>query len=457
MTIDPLPGTPSLETDMAFLLPNDPASSDVTAARPTLWLNPLYRKGAIDEPSLPVRARDVEAARANWQRLAPLLETCFPELAATGGVISSELVELAGLRQALGYGGAEFGNVFVKADNSLPVAGSIKARGGVYEVFVFAEELARREGLLKDGQDIRRLAGTEAKAFFSRYTIAVGSTGNLGLSVGVAARALGFNATVHMSSDAKAWKVERLRKLGVNVVRHDADYTAAVETARIAAEADPTVYFVDDEQSRQLFLGYSVAAMELAAQLGDRGIAVDAEHPLFLYLPCGIGGAPGGVTYGAKAVFGDDVHCFFVEPVQSPCALVHMMSGSSELVSVYDVGLTNKTEADGMAVARMSAFVATMMKNMLAGVFTVDDGSLFRWLLLAHETQGIRLEPSATAGFAGPDFIVRHPRGQEFCDRQKIGGFLAQATHVIWTTGGSFVPQRQFEDFLKTAAAGRQA
>ncbi|MDA4634372.1 D-serine ammonia-lyase, partial [Escherichia coli] len=172
----------------------------------------------------------------------------------------------------------------------------------------------------------------------------------------VAARALGFSATVHMSSDAKPWKVERLQRLGVEVIKHSADYTTAVENARIVAERDPTIYFVDDEQSRHLFLGYSVAALELAEQLQANGVKVDAEHPLFLYLPCGIGGAPGGVAYGAKTVFGDNVHCFFVEPVQSPCALVHLLSGSEELVSVYDVGLTNRTEADGMAVARMSAF-----------------------------------------------------------------------------------------------------
>jgi D-serine dehydratase len=201
-----------------------------------------------------------------------------------------------------------------------------------------------------------------------------------------------------------------------------------------------------------LFLGYSVAALELAEQLRARSIMVDAEHPLFLYLPCGIGGAPGGVTYGAKKVFGDNVHCFFVEPVQAPCALVHMVSGSEELVSVYDVGLTNKTEADGMAVARMSAFVASIMRRMLAGIFTVEDDELFRWLLLAHDTQGIRLEPSAAAGFAGPHFVVKHPQGKALCKELGIADRLPQATHIVWTTGGSFVPQEQFDSFLEEAS-----
>jgi D-serine dehydratase len=437
---------------MPIQLPDNPARSDVLAARPTLWTNPHYVRNTIEDAALPVRPSDVETAQENWRRLAPLLETCFPELKPHGGAIRSDLISLENMRATLGYAGAEYGTVLVKADSALPVAGSIKARGGVYEVFVFAEQLAKREGLLKEGQDIRRLAEPDAKAFFSRYTIAVGSTGNLGLSVGIAARALGFKATVHMSSDAKTWKVERLTRLGVEVVKHDADYTTAVENARVVAEGDPTIYFVDDEQSRHLFLGYSVAALELAEQLQARGIVVDADHPLFLYLPCGIGGAPGGVAYGAKKVFADNVHCFFVEPVQSPCALVHLMSDSEDLVSVYDVGLTNRTEADGMAVARMSAFVAAVMRGMLAGVFTVDDASLFRWLRDAHESQNLRLEPSAAAGFAGPGFIASHPLGKAFRDEWNIAGHLERATHVVWTTGGSFVPEDQFQAFLNMAS-----
>lgn len=438
---------------MSVQLPNDPARDDVLAGRPTLWLNTALKANGIADRSLPIRASQVKEAEQNWKLLAPLLQICFPELTASKGLIQSKLIEATSLRKAVGYEDAEYGRVFVKADGDLPVAGSIKARGGVYEVFMYAKQMAEKRGILTPGGDITVLASTQARALFAQHTIAVGSTGNLGLSVGIAARALGFRAVVHMSSDAKQWKVERLTRLGVEVVQHKADYTTAVECARIDAEGDPTIYFVDDERSEMLFFGYSAAASELASQLEAAGVTVDEEHPLFIYLPCGIGGAPGGAAYGLKAIFGDAAHAFFVEPVQSPCALVHMMSGSKELISVYDVGLTNRTEADGMAVARMSAFVADVMKPMLSGIFTVADDDLFRWLWMAETTQSIRLEPSATAGFAGPEFIVKSTQGLAYQEAHGLTGKLAQATHIIWTTGGAFVPADQFKNFMDRGAS----
>ncbi|MGY2284476.1 D-serine ammonia-lyase [Pseudomonas gingeri] len=438
---------------MTVSLPDDPARDDVLAGRPVLWLNPDLITHGVQVAQLPVKPAQVGEAEENWLELAPLLKACFPELTASDGMIASELIEANNLRKALGYEGAEFGRLFVKADNNLPVAGSIKARGGVYEVFMHAKKMAQEHGVLRAGDDITLLAGKAARTLFSQHTIAVGSTGNLGLSVGIAARALGFRAVVHMSSDAKQWKVDRLTRLNVEVVRHQADYTTAVEYARIEAEADPTLYFVDDERSEMLFFGYSAAATELAKQLANAGVTVDTNHPLFVYLPCGIGGAPGGVAYGLKAIFGDAAHVFFVEPVQSPCALVHMMSGSTELISVYDVGLTNRTEADGMAVARMSAFVAAVMKPLLSGIFTVADDDLFRWLWLAQVSQSIRLEPSATAGFAGPQFLVNSDQGRAYTDRNGLSDQLSQATHVVWATGGAFVPEEQFKQFMERGAS----
>ena len=43
------------------------------------------------------------------------------------------------------------------------------------------------------------------------------------------------------------------------------DYCAAVEQGRENSDADPMSYFVDDENSQNLFMGYSVAGERLKA------------------------------------------------------------------------------------------------------------------------------------------------------------------------------------------------
>ncbi|MBA2672356.1 D-serine ammonia-lyase [Ramlibacter sp.] len=433
-----------------------PTEEDLRAGCPCLWINPRLAPAADALAAAPVPADIGDAAEARFARCAPALARLFPELAASGGAIASRLVAVPRFAAALLDDSRAQGplpRVLLKADHELPVAGSIKARGGFHEVLEFAEKLATEHGVLQAGNDSAALANPEARALFSRYRVAVGSTGNLGMSIGMMAAALGFQAVVHMSAEAKAWKKQRLRGAGVTVVEHAGDYEAAVAAGRAEANADAYSHFVDDERSVSLFAGYAAAAKELRAQLAAQQVRVDAHHPLLVYLPCGVGGAPGGIAFGLKRLFGDAVHCFFAEPTAFPCFLVRLAFPERPELSVYDFGLGQATQADGLAVPRASELAADAMRQLLSGVFTVSDSTLLAHLALLHETEGMRIEPSAAAGFGGLRWLLHSDGGQAYLARQGLQARAADATHVLWTTGGSLVPQEQFAQFLELAPA----
>jgi len=445
-------------TTQAHLGADAPLSGRLRQAQPCLWTNPARQAqppAALQALGRSISLNDTKAAAARLKRFEGLLAQVFPELAGTGGVVESPLLPAAALQPALGLGPGQ-GRLFIKADHSLPVAGSIKARGGMHEVLEFAEGLALQHGLVQPGGDYRALAAPAAREVLGRYQVAVGSTGNLGLSIGVVASALGFKAAVHMSADAKEWKKDRLRQRGVEVVEHAGDYERAVAAGRAQAGGDPLCHFVDDEQSFSLLLGYSAAALHLAKQLAEQGVTVDADHPLIVYLPCGVGGAPAGIAFGLRQLLGPHVHCFFAEPVQSPCFMVQMLAaqaGGTAHPSVYDWGLTNQTEADGLAVPRASLLAAELMAPLLSGVFTVADDTLFAHLVQVLDTLGERIEPSAAAGFSGPGMLTGTDAGKAWLQDSGVGAALPHATHLVWTTGGLLVPDAQYQGFVQRGRA----
>lgn len=410
----------------------------VRAGLPTLWRNPHRRPAAEILPGLAYGLSEVAAAEARWRRFDPLLARLFPDLET--GRIDSPLLDLDPAVAALVAGGAPAA-IRVKADHDLPVTGCIKARGGVYEVLVYAETLALGAGWLNAGQSYARLAEPDIARAFAGYTVAVGSTGNLGFSVGVMARALGFEVEVHMSHDAKAWKKQRLRHLGARVVEHAGDYGSAVAAARAAFAGRSDAHFVDDESSVDLFLGYAAAAFDLQRQLEAANVPVDADNPLHVYLPCGVGGAPGGVTLGLKLLYGDAVRCLFVEPVAAPCMLVQLAAGLDHPTDVYAIGLDNRTAADGLAVSQASMLVAGTVGTLIDGIVTVDDATLFRWVRALWDRAGLRLEPSAAAAFAAVAPVLAGWT-------EARGG-----THVVWTTGGALLPEAEFRAVLAAGGA----
>ncbi len=427
-----------------------PLLNDVYNLNEVLWINDKHDNiGKLTNlnPSI----QDVLEASKRLERFSSYIKVAFPETRKTDGIIESELYEIDMMKNNLSKksGKQIEGRLFIKGDHALPISGSIKARGGIYEVLKHAEDLAISHGLLKQGMDYSVFNSDEFKTLFSDYSIAVGSTGNLGLSIGIISAKLGFKVFVHMSADAKKWKKDLLRSKGVTVIEYESDYSKAVQEGRRQAELDENMYFVDDENSVNLFIGYAVAALRLSKQLTDMKILVDDNHPLFVYLPCGVGGGPGGVAYGLKLIYGDNVHCFFAEPTHSPAMLIGMMTGLHDKVSVQDFDIDNKTAADGLAVGRPSGFVGKILETLLSGVYSVTDENLFIMLSDLADLEEIYLEPSALAGVNGI-MHMHSAQGQKYLEKNNLVDKMKSAVHIAWATGGSMVPEPEMKIYYET-------
>lgn len=431
---------------------SDSAFSKVLAHQPAGWVNPHKLPAAsakkLCDPIVP--EEKIRDAEERLRRFAPLIEKIFPETAPSHGIIESALREIPAMRTELVKSEtAEIpGRLFLKMDSHLPIAGSVKARGGIYEVLKHAEDQALAEGILHETDNYAGLS--EYREFFHQYTIQVGSTGNLGLSIGIMSAALGFRVKVHMSADAKQWKKDLLRSRGAEVLEYTEDYSRAVAEGRKLSNSDPMSYFVDDEKSIDLFLGYATAAGRLKNQLAAQRLRIDENHPLLVYIPAGVGGAPGGISYGLRQIFGDHVHCFFAEPVECPSLLLGMATGKFGAVRVQEYGLSGKTEADGLACASPSDFVTRIMTPHLSGIFTVDDRALYKHLRMLYHTEGIEIEPSSCAAFAGPACLLKYPETVRYCSENGLTeSKLADAVQIVWATGGSMIPPEMRRKYLE--------
>jgi D-serine dehydratase len=425
-----------------------PLLNEIINTNEVFWSNPDYR---IAKNLDILKAEDINDAAKRLDRFASYIGKVFPETAEASGIIESPLISIPKMQKLMEqkYDSKIKGSLLLKCDSHLPISGSIKARGGIYEVLKHAEKLAIEHKMLTYSTNYEVLDNDQFKELFSRYSIAVGSTGNLGLSIGIMSAQLGFKVTVHMSADAKQWKKDLLRSKGVIVIEYQSDYSKAVEEGRKQALSDPTCYFIDDENSSDLFLGYAVAASRLKKQLVDMKITVDEDHPLFVYLPCGVGGGPGGITFGLKAAFGEHVHCFFAEPTHSPCFLIGQLTRLHDKVSVQDFGLDNMTDADGLAVGRASSFVGKTIGHLLSGCYTIQDERLYSFLSDLVDTENIFLEPSALAGFYGPLQLLSQPDGHNYIKENNIQENMENAHHIVWGTGGSMVPKEVMEQYYK--------
>lgn len=409
----------------------------------------LNKQGINEIDQTQIDFKDIETAKSEWALLAPVIAELFSEVKHTGGIIDSPLYPAENLYDEID---SELTNrVFLKGDHQLPIAGSIKARGGIYAVFKHAINLAEENGYtLKCNYEW--LVTDEASELFEKYYLEVGSTGNLALSIGISGSVLGFKVRVHMSDDAKEWKKKLLRSKGVEVIEYEGDYEKAIATGREESKKNPKSIFIDDENSKLLFLGYSTAAFYLEKQLQGLNLLDEGIPPIFVYLPCGVGGAPGGIAYGMKYIFGEKVFPLVVEPENAIAVSKALFEennreyllspGSGDFILKTGDG---RTVADGLAVRNPSPLVMESTGNLFAGGYILDDDEILNSMALLSELENLKVEPSAASGIKGPKLANRvlKENGYE--------NLAAEAIHIVWLTGGSMLPEDDWQSYYDSA------
>ena len=105
-------------------------------AEEVLWINPEKTDFEESMRECELGQKNVEDAEQRLLRFAPLIQKYFPETQKHQGLIESPLVEIETMKQRINkkYKSNLEGNLMLKEDSHLAIAGSAKARGGIYEV-----------------------------------------------------------------------------------------------------------------------------------------------------------------------------------------------------------------------------------------------------------------------------------------------------------------------------------
>lgn len=135
------------------------------------WMNPNVGSADAALAALPLTRTDVDDAEARLERFAPFIKKVFPETAADRGLIESPLTEIEHMRAWLNENeGAQLaGKLFLKRDSDLPVAGSVKARGGCYAAAQGTVRRAEHRG--RRGAPAARLHSLRRRRRAGRYLL----------------------------------------------------------------------------------------------------------------------------------------------------------------------------------------------------------------------------------------------------------------------------------------------
>ena len=209
------------------------------------------------------------------------------------------------------------------------------------------------------------------------------SAGNFGQAVSYSCRKKKVKCTVYASTTANAFKVQRMRDLGAEVILFGNDFdTAKQEAKRVAAVNN--VRFVEDSNDIETLAGAGTIGLELL----KLPFALDA-----LLVPLGNGALLNGLARIIKER-SPKTKMIAVQAAGAPAMVESWQQG--KLVAHEKVS----TIADGIAVRLPVAQALTDMKELVDDALLVQEQTIIQAMKLLSTKAGILSEPSGAVGVA---------------------------------------------------------
>lgn len=229
-------------------------------------------------------------------------------------------------------------SIYIKHENHLP-GGSFKIRGGLNIMHHLKEH------------DVRG--------------VITFSTGNHGISIAMAAKLYGLDATIVVPKGNNPGKNQRIRETGADLVEAGADFE---EAARAGAEIQKErgLYYIHPANEPQLINGVGTEFLEILRELPQ----IDA-----IILPIGGGSELAAAVTVLKAV-NPKIEIYAVQAEASKSAYLSWKTGQI-------IQSTNKTAADGLATGSGFEIPFSLYKNQLADFILLTEEEIAEGIYLA--------------------------------------------------------------------------
>ncbi len=215
------------------------------------------------------------------------------------------------------------------------------------------------------------------------------SAGNFGQAMAYACRKRGLALTVYASVNANAFKVERMRALGANVVLYGEDFDAAkIEARRFASQTGACM--IEDSLDPATGEGAGTIGLELLAF---------PERLEALLVPLGNGAMLAGIARVIKAR-SPEIRVIAVQSTGAPAMVESWRAGRVIVHERID------TIADGIGVRVPVPEALADLRGLVDDALLVRDETIIAGMRLLHRHAGVVVEPSGAVGVAA---LLEHP------------------------------------------------